>query len=105
MNGHSPLHIAAYHGDYVAVRAFLKRGSDPNLKDFKSNSNPLDLAKDKLVRQALSNLNEAAFKCDIHNLVHLVNCGNKIDTKSSIFGEAPIHKSVISNNPENVQTL
>ena len=56
-NGHSPLHIAAYHGDYVAVRAFLKQGSDPNLKDFKSNSNPLDLAKDKLVRQALSNLN------------------------------------------------
>ena len=105
VNGHSPLHTAAYHGDYVAVRYFLKAGADPNLKDFKTSANPLDLSKDKLVRSALSNLNEPAYKCDVHNLVHLVNCGNKIDAKSSIFGEAPIHKSVITDKPENVGTL
>jgi ankyrin repeat protein len=26
-----------------------------------------------------------------------VNCGNKIDSKLSIFGEAPIHKAVLTN--------
>ncbi len=105
VNGHSPLHTAAYHGDYIGVRYFLRVGGDPNLKDFKTNANPLDLSKDKLVRQALSNLNEAAYKCDVHNLVHLVNCGNKIDSRSSIFGEAPIHKSVITDKTENIATL
>jgi hypothetical protein len=25
-----------------------------------------------------------------------VNCGNKIDQRQSIFGEAPIHKAVLS---------
>lgn len=30
---------------------------------------------------------------DIH---YLVNCGEKIDKRSSIFGEAPIHKAVLS---------
>ncbi len=28
---------------------------------------------------------------------HLVNCGNKIDNKLSIFGEAPIHKAVLTH--------
>lgn len=30
------------------------------------------------------------------DLKHLVNCGNKINSKLSIFGEAPIHKAVIT---------
>jgi hypothetical protein len=32
----------------------------------------------------------------VKDLKHLVNCGNKIDNKMSIFGEAPIHKAVLS---------
>lgn len=31
------------------------------------------------------------------DLKHLVNCGNKIDSKLSIFGEAPIHKAVLTH--------
>ena len=36
---------------------------------------------------------------------YLVNCGNKIDKKLSIFGEAPIHKAVLSSQQEKQQTL
>lgn len=32
-----------------------------------------------------------------------MNCGNKIDQRLSIFGEAPIHKAVLSNNDEQRQ--
>ena len=31
---------------------------------------------------------------------YLVNCGDKIDERLSIFGEAPIHKAVLSNEEE-----
>ena len=41
-------------------------------------------------------MNEAAFQANVKDLKHLVNCGNKIDQKLSIFGEAPIHKAVLS---------
>ena len=41
-------------------------------------------------------MNDAAFQANVKDLKHLVNCGNKIDNKLSIFGEAPIHKAVLS---------
>jgi ankyrin repeat protein len=66
---------------------------------------PLDVSKDKFCRKVLTNLNEAAFTCDTRNLKILVNCGNKINDKLSIFGEAPIHKAVLSHKPENSETL
>jgi ankyrin repeat protein len=66
---------------------------------------PLDIAKNKLVRKVLTDLNEAAYKCDVHNLKFLVNCGNKINQKISIFGEAPIHQTIKSDKKENVEAL
>lgn len=65
----------------------------------------MDLSKDKFCRKVLSNLNEAAYNCDNRNLKHLVNCGNRINDKLSIFGEAPIHKVVLSSKAENTETL
>jgi ankyrin repeat protein len=41
----------------------------------------------------------------VKDLKHLVNCGNKIDNKLSIFGEAPIHKAVLTNVENKNQAL
>ena len=30
----------------------------------------------------------------------MVNCGNKIDDRKSIFNEAPIHKAVLATDPD-----
>lgn len=38
------------------------------------------------------------------DLKHLVNCGNKIDNKLSIFGEAPVHKAVLSKLKESLKS-
>ena len=101
---HTPLHAAAYFGNYAMVRHFLKLGADPDARDSQGR-NPLDVSKDKFCRNVLSNLNEVAYDSDIRNLNFLVSCGNKIDEKLSIFGEAPIHKAVLSEKPDNAETL
>ena len=72
----------------------VQRGADPNSAAF--SERPLEVGKDKFVRGVLQNLNDAATQGNVKDLKHLVNCGNKIDNKLSIFGEAPIHKAVLT---------
>ena len=35
----------------------------------------------------------------------MVNCGNKIDSKQSIFGQAPIHKAVLTSTDKKEDAL
>lgn len=42
-------------------------------------------------------MNKAAVQANDRDIKYLVNCGNKIDARSSIFNEAPIHKAVLSS--------
>ena len=102
-NYHSPLHVASYFGDFKASRYMVKLGADPNSPAFAER--PLEVGKDKFVRGVLQNLNEAAYQANVKDLKHLVNCGNKIDNKLSIFGEAPIHKAVLSGMKEAQKSL
>ena len=97
-NFHSPLHVSSYFGDFKASRFMVKLGADPNSPAFAQR--PLEVGKDKFVRGVLQNLNDAAYQANEKDLKHLVNCGNKIDNKLSIFGEAPIHKAVLSKVKE-----
>ena len=48
----------------------------------------------------LQNLNDAATTSNTKDLEYLVNCGENIDERSSIVGQAPIHKAVLSDNSE-----
>ena len=45
-------------------------------------------------------MNKAATQAASKDIRYLVNCGDKIDTRMSIFGEAPIHKAVLSDEEE-----
>lgn len=49
-------------------------------------------------------MNDAAYQANVKDLKHLVNCGNKIDNKLSIFGEAPVHKAVLSKLKESLKS-
>jgi ankyrin repeat protein len=49
----------------------------------------------------LQNLNKAAGESNQKDIKYLVNCGSKIDNRQSIFGEAPIHKAVLSDDGTN----
>ncbi len=81
----------------------ISHGADANSAAYAER--PLEVGKDQFVRSVLANLNEAAFQGNVKDIKHLVNCGNKIDNKLSIFGEAPIHKAVLSKCEEKNTTL
>ena len=102
-NFHSPLHVAAYFGDFKASRFMVKLGADPNSAAFAER--PLEVGKDQFTRGVLQNLNEAAYMANVKDLKYLVNCGQKIDHKLSIFGEAPIHKAVLSKRDQKTTAL
>ncbi len=72
----------------------MKKGAEPTSAAFAER--PLNVSKDKFTRNVLQNLNKAADQANDRDIQYLVNCGSKIDERMSIFGEAPIHKAVLS---------
>ena len=87
--------MASYFGDFKASRLLVKKGAEPTSAAFAER--PLNVSKDKYTRDVLQNLNQAAVMANSQDIKYLVNCGNKIDARSSIFNEAPIHKAVLSS--------
>jgi ankyrin repeat protein len=104
INDQTPLHIVSRRGNYVLVRYFLRIGADSNKRDVKRH-NPLDIAKDKYVRQALTNLNAEADKGNESNIDKLCEEGENINTRNSILGEAPIHKAVLCKAKNKLDAL
>lgn len=102
-NNHSPLHIASFVGDFKAARLLTKKGSEASSAAFPTK--PLEVGKDQHTRNVLTDLNKAASQADQKDVKYLVNCGNKIDKKLSIFGEAPIHKAVLSREENKSEAL
>ena len=97
-NMHTPLHVASYYGDFHQARLFTKLGASAS--SAATNEAPLELAKHKQSRDVLQNTNEAAFNSNVKDLAYLVNCGEDINKRGSIAGQAPLHKSVLSIRDE-----
>jgi len=76
-------------------------GAEPISEQY--NERPLEVSKDKFSRSVLQNLNDAATQGNSNDLGYLVSCGNKIDDKMSITGEAPIHKAVLSTTKKEIK--
>jgi ankyrin repeat protein len=103
-NLQSPLHVSSYFGDFKASRVLTARGAEPAPPAYAVR--PLEVGKDKFTRSVLQNLNKAATEANTKDVRFLVNCGNNIDKRLSIFGEAPIHKAVLCDKQsEKLKTL
>ena len=90
--------MASYFGASAMSRQLIKLGAEPRSAAFAQN--PLEIGKDKFTRNVVQNLNMAATQGNAKDVRYLVNCGDKIDKRASIFGEAPIHKAVLSPDEE-----
>ena len=95
-NGDSVLHISAFHGDFRIVNKLVLFGGNKKQTNEK-NKLPVDMAKDNFVRKVLTDLNKAAKESDSKNIEELVNFGQDINEKISIFSQAPIHKVIEGN--------
>jgi ankyrin repeat protein len=98
------LHIAAFHGDYRIVNKLLWYKADKKIRN-QEGKFPVDLAKDNYVRKTLTNLNKAAKNSDSKNITELVHFGHDINSKLSIFSQAPVHKIIESNKIEKYKVL
>ena len=81
----------------------IKKGAEPSSAAFVER--PLNVSKDKFTRNVLQNLNKAAGQANDIDIKYLVNCGSKIENRQSIFGEAQIHKAVLSDEGNKEKTL
>lgn len=95
----SVLHVAAFHGDYRIVNKLIIFQADKTSRN-QEDKLPVDLAKDNYVRKVLTNLNKAAKNSDSKNITELVHFGHDINSKLSIFNQAPIHKIIESSKQD-----
>lgn len=102
-NMQSPLHISSYFGVFKVSNVLKLKGAEPTSAAFAER--PLNVSKDKYTRNVIQNLNMAAGQANERDILYLVNCGNKIDDRKSIFNEAPIHKAVLASNQNKDVTL
>ena len=103
-NGDSILHISEFHGDFKIVSRLVFYGGNKHLKN-KLGELPVDLAKDNFVRKELTDLNKAAKASDEKNIDELINFGEDINEKISIFWQAPIHKVIESKKKNKYEVL
>ena len=82
VNYHTPLHISSYFGDFKSSRLFVEKGADA-ASDANAEA-PLNIGKNKFARDVLQSLNDAAKTGNDKDLNYLVNCGEDINSKSSI---------------------
>lgn len=99
----SPLHISSYFGVFKVSNVLKNKGAEPTSAAFAER--PLNVSKDKYTRNVIQNLNQAAGQSNAKDIQYLVNCGDKIDDRKSIFNEAPIHKAVLSTEQGKPQAL
>ena len=84
------MHLASFYGDFLCVQFLLRLGGNEHIRDHRDNKQVLDYAANGLVRGVLIDLKEAARKGDTKSFDHLLNCGNKIDERKTIYNIAPI---------------
>ncbi len=102
--GDTILHISSFCGDYRIVNKLIFYGGNKKKKNDNSKI-PVDLAKDNFVRKVLTNLNKAAKNSEMKNITELVNFGDNINEKISIFRQAPIHKIIESKKKNKYEVL
>ena len=103
-NGDNLLHICSYYGNYKIINRLMYYGGNKQTKN-KDDKIPVEIAKDNKVRKVLTNLNEAAKDSNENDIKKLVNFGNDINEKLSIFSFAPIHKIIESKEDKKHEVL
>jgi ankyrin repeat protein len=93
-NGHSPLHLAAYSGDFNQVKYLISKGADKNLRD-NEDKTPLDCASTKVVMKYLTSLEDLAKQGDDRYFRHLVDSSYNPNQPNNEFMINSVHSAVL----------
>jgi ankyrin repeat protein len=93
INGHTPLHLAAYVGQYNCVRLFIENGADKAHQGYAETA--LNMAGTKLVMRYLTSLEESAATGDSASYKHLINSGYSANESKNEFLMTSVHKAVL----------
>ena len=59
-NGHTPLHISSFFGDFKISRLLAAKGANKLFEGGQDNETPLTVSKDKYSRDIIQTLNDAS---------------------------------------------
>lgn len=96
VNGSSALHVAASHGNVEFIKELIRAGVDKYSQD-DTGKTPIEYAKHRVARHALSTLGEAiAYACKTGRsretkYEYLVECGDNINSRSGPSLRSPLH--------------
>lgn len=92
--GYTPMHLASFYGDFLSVQMFLRLGGNSHIVDNRDNKKVIDHAANGFVRNVLLDLQVAALKGDVSSFDSLLNCGNNIDERKTIYTVSPLHNAI-----------
>lgn len=95
-DGYTPLHLAAFYGQYQLVIMYLSHNCDTSLKDYVHNKEPIEYSKNRCIMKAISGLNEAVKDNDRKKFEFLLNSGFSIEESVNTKLSKPIQSSLRS---------
>ncbi|CAD8132274.1 unnamed protein product [Paramecium pentaurelia] len=104
-DGYTPMHLASFAGDFAAIQFMLQLGADPKIKCKRKIRTPLEYASNDSVRKYLMDLNNAVKEGDDKSFTLLVNCGQRVNGKSTIYGITPVHKAIEQTHKSSNKTM
>ncbi|CAD8136125.1 unnamed protein product [Paramecium octaurelia] len=105
IDGYTPMHLASFAGDFAAIQFMLFLGADPKIKCKRKIRTPLEYASNDSVRKYLMDLNNAVEEGDDKSFTLLVNCGQRVNGKSTIYGITPVHKAIEQTHKSSNKTM
>ena len=102
-NGQTALHLACENGDASIVGLLMKVGADAEQIDQKSKSKStthdmleiIECATNDSTRRQITDLCKASSAGDKKSISLLINCGQEVNHKQTIYGLTPLIESVV----------
>ena len=94
--GYTPLHLAAFYGQYELVNKFLLLRANTKLRDAVHNKEPIEYSKNINIMKAIRDINDSVLDNDMDKFNFLLNSGFTIEDKKTFNIRRPIHHSVMN---------
>ena len=93
-DGYTPLHLAAFYGQYQLVIQYLNHSCKTKIRDLVHNKEPIEYSKNRCIMKAIRDINGSIVDNDRDKFEFLLNSGFSIEEAKSIHLDRPIQSSL-----------